>query len=341
MAGPPVQPSRERLRQLLEASVTAQFETVASAIRGCDVIVAASTLQIAARSLAEVEGIPYVFAAYCPAMLPSPRHPPSLTPFQPPAPAGAGNTDLWALDAEGFNATFAAVLNAHRASLGLARVDDVRGHVLGDGPWLAADPILAPWPEPEARAVFQPGAWLAAGDRTLPPELETFLEAGEPPVYFGFGSMRVTEGLSHALIQAARAIGRRSIVSRGWTDLAPVDEHRDCLSVGEIDHHALFPRVAAVVHHGGAGTTTAAALAGAPQVVLPHDYDQHYWAQRVNHLGIGAACPPDAPTTAALTDMLLTVLDPRVTAEARSVAHRIRTDGAQQAAERLLALVGE
>ena len=164
--------------------------------------------------------------------------------------------------------------------------------------------------------MFQPGAWLAAGDRTLPPELETFLEAGEPPVYFGFGSMRVTEGLSHALIQAARAIGRRSIVSRGWTDLAPVDEHRDCLSVGEIDHHALFPRVAAVVHHGGAGTTTAAALAGAPQVVLPHDYDQHYWAQRVNHLGIGAACPPDAPTTAALTDMLLTVLDPRVTAEA-------------------------
>src|SRR3712207_7693195 len=79
----------------------------------------------------ELRGIPYVFTAYCPAVLPSPHHAPSLTPFQSPAPAGAGNRELWARDAEGFNATFGAVLNAHRASLGLAAVDDVRSHVFG------------------------------------------------------------------------------------------------------------------------------------------------------------------------------------------------------------------
>ena len=197
-------------------------------------------------------------------MLPSAHHAPSLTPFQPPAPEGARHAELWADDAEAFNAIFGAVLNAHRASLGLAPVDDVRSHVFSDRPWLAADPTLAPWPEPETRPVFQPGAWIVPDESALAPELEAFLDAGDAPVYFAFGSMRAPDGLSRVMIQAARALGRRAIVSRGWSDLSLVDEEPDCLAVGEVNHHALFPRVAAVVHHGGAGTVTAAALAGAP-----------------------------------------------------------------------------
>ena len=43
--------------------MAAQFETVAQAAKGCDIIVAATALQIAARSVAETQGIPYVFAA--------------------------------------------------------------------------------------------------------------------------------------------------------------------------------------------------------------------------------------------------------------------------------------
>lgn len=68
---------------------------------------------------------------------------------------------------------------------------------------------------------------------------------------------------------AARALGRRAIVSQGWFGESLVPNERDCLSIGEVNVGALFPRVAAVVHHGGAGTTTAAALAGTPQVVIP------------------------------------------------------------------------
>ena len=75
-ATPPAPPSPERRRQLAEASVATQFETVASAAQGCDVIVAATALQIAARSVAEKMGIPYVFVAYCPIVLPSPHHAP-------------------------------------------------------------------------------------------------------------------------------------------------------------------------------------------------------------------------------------------------------------------------
>ena len=155
--------------------------------------------------------------------------------------------------------------------MGLAPVSDVRSHIFTDQPWLAADPTLAPWPDPADPTVFQTGAWILPDERPLSPELETFLETGEPPVYFGFGSMRAPQDLSQVMIHTARALGRRAIVSRGWADLSLVDDEPDCLAIGEVNQQALFKRVAAVVHHGGAGTTTTAALAGAPASRHPPD----------------------------------------------------------------------
>jgi vancomycin aglycone glucosyltransferase len=331
--------SPDRRRQLAEATVATQFETIAAAAQGCDIIVGATALQIAARSVAEKMGIPYVFAAYCPNVLPSPHHaPPVLPPIpgQTPAPATADNRELWARDAERFNDLFGTALNSHRASIGLAPVSDARSHVFTDRPWLAADSTLGPWPDPADPAVFQPGAWILPDERPLSRELEMFLETGEPPVYFGFGSVRASQDLSKLMIHTARALGRRAIVSGGWADLSLVDNEPDCLAIGEANLQALFKRVAAVVHHGGAGTTTAAALAGVPQVVIPHVYDQHYWAQRIHHLGIGTAHAPGTPTTDSLTAALEHTLQPDVAARARSIATAVRRDGAQAAAQRLM-----
>lgn len=212
-------------------------------------------------------------------------------------------------------------------------VSDVRSHIFTGRPFLAADPALAPWPDPSDQTVFQTGAWILADERPLSPELETFLEAGEPPVYFGFGSIRAPQDLSRVMIQSARALGRRAIVSRGWADLSLVDGEPDCLAIGEVNQQALFRRVAAAVHHGGAGTTTAAALAGAPQVVIPQMYDQPYWAQRIHHLGIGTAHAPGTPATGSLTNALERTLHPDVAARARSIATAVRRDGAQVAAQ--------
>src|SRR3954471_5125831 len=75
-SAPPAPLSPERRRQLAEESVATQFDTIATAARDCDVIVAATALQMAARSVAERMDIPYVFAAYCPIVLPSPHHAP-------------------------------------------------------------------------------------------------------------------------------------------------------------------------------------------------------------------------------------------------------------------------
>jgi len=245
---------------------------------------------------------------------------------------------LWARDAERFNDLFGPALNSHRAAIGLAPVKDVRGYMFTERPWLAADPTLGPWPEAADGAVFQTGAWLLPDARPFPPELESFLQSGEPPVYFGFGSTGVPQELSQTILQAARALGRRALVSSGWAELLLADNQPDCLAIGESNLLALFKRVAAVVHHGGAGTTTLAALAGAPQVVIPQKYDQHYWAQRIQLLGLGVAHTPGSPSTDSLTGALKQSLQPSVAPRARSIATAVRSDGAQKAAQRLITI---
>jgi vancomycin aglycone glucosyltransferase len=184
-------PSPERRRQMVDGTVGARFATLPAAAEGCDGIVGTTALQIAARSVAEQRGTGCVYAGYCPTALPSPHHaPPVLSMLgETPADGTVDNRALWAADAQRCDDTWGEALNSHRASLGLAPVDDVRSHMFTDTPWLAADPTLAPWPVTVDLDLFQTGAWILPDQRPPPAELETFLEAGEPPVYFGFGSI--------------------------------------------------------------------------------------------------------------------------------------------------------
>jgi vancomycin aglycone glucosyltransferase len=331
-------PTPEQRRQMIEGTVATQFETITAAANGCDAIVGATALQVAAPSVAECLGIPYIFVAYCPAVLPSPHHAPPVLAMlgDAPAPPADDYRELWLRDARRWNDHWNAVVNAHRARLGLAPVSDVRSHILTDRPWLAADPVLAPWPDPGDSSVTQDGAWILRDERPLSHELATFLDAGEPPIYFGFGSSRAPHADSGVLLRSARAIGRRAIVSRGWAELTLSDDGPDCLAIGDVNLQRLFARVAAVVHHGGAGTTTAAARAGTPQVVIPRHYDQHYWAQRVQQLGIGAAHAPGASDEDSLARALESALAPEAAARAVSVASAVRGDGAAAAARRLV-----
>src|SRR5262249_35134511 len=75
--GQPTNPSPEQLRQLAAHTVREQFAAMAPAARDCDLLIAAGALQFATRSVAELLNVPYVFAAYCPTVLPSPDHPPA------------------------------------------------------------------------------------------------------------------------------------------------------------------------------------------------------------------------------------------------------------------------
>src|SRR5262249_39826946 len=158
---------------------------------------------------------------------------------------------MWDWDRESINLLFRDALNNHRAGLGLPPVADVRDYVITNRPLLAADPVLSPW-QPADLDVVQTGAWLLPDERPVPAGLLEFLDAGEPPVYVGFGSMpmRTSTDLGRVVTVAVRAHGRRAVLSRGWADLGSIDD--DCFVVGESNHQALFRRAAAVVHHGGA-----------------------------------------------------------------------------------------
>src|SRR6185503_7888328 len=92
-------PSPESFRQLMTTTVAGQFEALGEAAADCDVIVASTALQYAARSIAEKRGIPYFFAAYSPMVLPSPHHAPPPLPGQLPG-EGADNRTLWIQQAQ-------------------------------------------------------------------------------------------------------------------------------------------------------------------------------------------------------------------------------------------------
>ena len=314
------------------------MNTVAAAAEGCDALVASGVIPAAvgARSVAEKLGIHCVHVSYCPIFLPSPHHRPHPLPGRPLPLEVTDNRVLWELDAQGYNAVFGPALNTQRAANGLPPVHNVRDYLLGGHPWLAADPVLAPWPEPANPGVVQTGAWILPDERPLPVGLEAFLDAGPPPVYVGFGSMRAPQDIARVAIEAIRAQGRRALVACGWAGLAPIDDRDDCFAVGEVNQQALFGRVAAVVHHGGAGTTTTATRAGVPQVVVPQWADQPYWASRVADLGIGVAHDVQAPTAGSLSAALSTALAPETRTRAGAVADTIRADGATVAAELLL-----
>ncbi|HUQ61910.1 glycosyltransferase [Lentzea sp.] len=313
------------LPKLAEESVKEQFRVVTKAARGADVLVAGGALQHATRSVAESVGARYVYASFCANTLPSPHHaPPAMLGRVPVKGTPEENLALWELHRQYFTSS-RATLNAERAALGLGPVDDVRDHIFGESPWLAADPVLGPWPGPGD--LVQTGAWLLDDQRPLDEELEAFLAQGDPPIYFGLGSMRGSQEVAARAVVAARASGRRVVLQRGWADLRLADDAGDCIAVGEVNQQALFRRIAAVVHHGGAGTTTVAAAAGVPQVVLPHVYDQYYWGEQVERLEVGRSA--DVVTPEVLAEVL------RLGDRAAEVATRVRTDGAATAARLL------
>ena len=306
-------PSAEERRRRVADFISAQYATVADAAAGCDVIVATAMSQFVGPSVAEKLGIPYRYVLFCPDVLDG-------------------------LDGKGFDELFGEPVNAQRATIGLPPVDDVGRFMFTARPLLAADPILGPWLGHAGFDVMQTGAWILPDERPLPAELLSFLDAGEPPVYVGFGSMRTVDGdTARAAIEAIRAQDRRVLVGRGWAGLGLVDDRDDCFVTGDVNQQELFTRVATVMHHGGAGTTTTAARAGAPQVVVPQGGDQVYWGGRVAALGIGATHDGPVRSGASLSTALTTALSPCTRARATAIAAEVGTGGAMRAAQLVLA----
>ena len=159
-------------------------------------------------------------------------------------------------------------------------------------------------------------------------ELKAFLDEGELPVYVGFGSMagRNPRRISNIVIEALQQANVRGIIATGWGGLALDDLPERIFKVDKVPHDWLFPRMAAVVHHGGAGTTAAGLRAGCPTIICPFFGDQPYWGRRVHALGVGSKPIPQKKMTVEklATAIREVTMDQSIRQNAEALGKKIR-----------------
>jgi sterol 3beta-glucosyltransferase len=240
-----------------------------------------------------------------------------------------------------------------RAELGLPRLGTYRA-IFGEqdaARWPAFhgfSPAVVPRPPDWRPGLEVTGYWwpaLPVGWRA-PAELESFLAAGAPPVFVGFGSMAAADAgrLSDLLGAAGRRAGVRLVIQAGQAGLGrPGQPGGESIVIGDVPHEWLFPRMAAVVHHAGAGTTAAGLRAGVPAVTVPKLGDQPFWAARLAALGAGPRPIPyrrlSAPALAAA--ILDAITRPSYRTRAQALASRLaQEDGTAPVVSALARLPG-
>ena len=203
-------------------------------------------------------------------------------------------------------------------------------------------PSLVPTPADWPPDTIATGYWLRDQTGTEPgySALEGFLAAGVAPIYVGFGSSVGSDpaSLGSAVSEAVRRAGVRAVVASGWGAISGLRSDSDTLVVTSAPHHWLFPRVAAVVHHGGAGTTAAGLVAARPTVICPFQGDQYFWGAAVHRAGAGPqSLPANKLTAASLASAIrVAINDSALQARAAELSERIaREDGATRASTQI------
>lgn len=288
---------REPFLNVLANQIPHQFVLLDKISQGADAIIG-SMLQVAGPSVAEKHSAAYCFMMPGPVFIRSHDYPPvplrqqDMPPWQ---------VDLaWQSRGREWNEVLLEPINRERASLGLAPVEDSQDHILHSGQVLIAyDPVLAPPPAFHYNRVTVTGSWHLDEGR-LGDDLWEYCETEPRPVFVGFGSMVNAEPqkLLSLILNGVEKSGQRAIICAGWSAMSAEDLPDSCRLIQSAPFNLLFPRVAAAIHHGGAGTTASAARAGIPQGIVPHFSDQYFWGDRILRAGLGPAPVPIEELTA-------------------------------------------
>ena len=195
------------------------------------------------------------------------------------------------------------------------------------------------WPE----HVKSTGYWFLDETSDWKPsaKLEDFIQKGTPPVYVGFGSIgdpTLAVETTALVIEALKISEQRGILATGWSGLSNIDNIPENIFVLESAPHSwLFPRMAAVVHHGGAGTTAAGLGAGVPGIIIPHSNDQFAWGRRVFELGAGSKpIPRNKLTAEKLSEAIKSVLKKEIKDTARVLGMKIRCENGAKTAAKII-----
>lgn len=271
------------LREFHLRDATAHYAALRAALPGHDLVLVNGYHSLAEAAVRDL-GIRWASAVFDPVLLPTATRPPAGMPALGPL----NRFGWWMLDRvlrrlDGpLDAALRAAGSASAGEVALFRGRSPLLHLV------ACSPTIAGVPDDLPSHVSFTGAWIdPTPPAALPADVEAFLAAGPPPVAVTFGSMAFSDPdrLAAIVVEALRRAGLRGIVQAGAAGLRPTPAD-DLLPVDALDHRSLFPRVAAVVHHGGAGTSHAVATAGVPSVVVPHVGDQAFWAERLHRLGV-------------------------------------------------------
>ena len=200
-------------------------------------------------------------------------------------------------------------------------------------------PTPSDWPP----NVYNTGYWFLEEEAGWKPSdgLLKFLKDGPPPVYIGFGSLshsKSADQTTQLMLEALRITGQRGLLATGWNGMTHREDLPDSVFMLESAPHSwLFPRMAAVVHHGGAGTTAAGLGAGVPSVIIPHANDQFAWGRRVHELGVGARpIPRKKLTVEKLADGIQFALSNEVKDRAKELGMKIQNENGAEAAVRVV-----
>lgn len=263
-----------------------QFDALPKIVSGADLVVGAS-LVLALSSVAEAMGIGYQYIAFTPQLLPSGDHP--VPAFKHHGFPKWYNRLTWRMFQLLDRVNLTRLINQHRQQLGLSPILDAWDHILGRHVIIASDSAVSKVPSDIGRSYSQTGYMHLDQPGRHHPGLEVFLNTGPPPVYAGFGSMPKQDQIDSLpiVVEAARSAGQRAVVGKFWDEPSVYDDAADVFFIKRYPHLNLFPRMAAVIHHGGAGTTATSAASGVPQIIVPHILDQYYWGDRVNRSGLG------------------------------------------------------
>ncbi|OBH57187.1 glycosyltransferase [Mycobacterium sp. E2479] len=184
--------------------------------------------------------------------------------------------------------------------------------------------LAAEWAKSDCRRPFV-GALTIELPTDADADVASWIAAGNPPIFFGFGSTPVkSPAETVAMIgEACAQLGERALICSAETDFSDVPCFEHVKTVGAMNYAAAFPACRAVVHHGGTGTTAAGLRAGVPTLILPTFGDQTLWGTQVKRLKVGSARRFSSTTRESLAADLRRVLDPECVARASEISARM------------------
>jgi UDP:flavonoid glycosyltransferase YjiC (YdhE family) len=316
----PVTALRE-LREYITQGWAEMSTTLTSLAGGADLVLTGTTYQEVAANVAECHGIPLATLHYFPA-----RANTQVLPV--PLPSRLIRSAWTAVEWVHWRALKEAE-DAQRRELGLSKatVRAVRRIVEGGALEIQAyDELFFPGLAAEwgdSRPLV--GAMTLELRTDTDDEVATWIAAGKPPVYFGFGSMPVQSPADAIamITDVCAELGERALICSGVWDFDDTPHADHVMLVSTVTHAAVFPLCRAVVHHGGAGTTAAGVRAGIPTLILWVGADQPFWGTQIERMKVGKSLRFSRITRDSLPGALRSVLTPQYATRAREVATRM------------------